>query len=69
VCERLLADGKSENARLCGMENRKVRAVLESNCAILTCAECAIGVDDDDSEFWQGGRDWRRHCFTEAFWR
>lgn len=56
MCERLFADGKSENARLCGMENRKVRAVLESNCAILIWAEFAIGVDDD-SEFRQGGRD------------
>lgn len=56
MCERLFADGKSEKARLCGMEKRKVRAVLESSCAILVCAECAIGVGDD-LEPWQGGRD------------
>jgi hypothetical protein len=64
----LLADGKSENARFCGIENRRIRAVLESNCAILVCAECSIGVGND-LEPWQGGRDWRRHCFTEAIWR
>ena len=68
MCERLFAHGKSEKARLCGMEKRKVRVVLESSCAILVCAERAIGVADD-LEPWQGGRDWRRHCFTEAFWR
>ena len=65
MCERLFADGKSENARLCEMENRKVRAFLESNCAIVVCAECSIRVGDN-SAFWQcGPNDWRRHCFTD----
>jgi hypothetical protein len=36
VFERLFAEGKREKARACGRERRKVRAVFDSKCAIVS---------------------------------